>query len=107
MATINQLNTLADDPNFRARVRVLVLQQAAVVYAEAPSTPHAVRAALAAKVISNTGFADALANVLVTRTNLVASAVSFDYTLGHHVTDASDAAILAQIATDWSMLAGV
>lgn len=108
MATINQLNTLADDQNFRARIRTLVLQQAAVVYIEGTGvTGHAVRAALAAKVIGNTGFADALANVLVTRTNLSGSAVTFDYTLGHHVTDASDAAILSQIASDWSMLAGV
>lgn len=107
MATINQQNILANDQHFRERVRALVLQQAAVVYAEAPSTPHAVRAALAAKVLNNVGVAEALAAVLVTRTNISGSAVSFDYTLGHHITDASDAAILSQIASDWSMLAGV
>lgn len=108
MATINQQNILANDQNFRERVRAIALQQAAVVYAEISSTPgHAARAAFAVKVLNNVGVAEALAAVLVTRTNVSGSAVTFDYNQAHHVTDATDAAILAQIASDWSMLSGV
>ena len=108
MATINQQNILANDQNFRERVRAIALQQAAVVYAENPATTgHGARAAFAVKVLGNVSVAEALAAVLVTRTNVAGSAVTFDYNQGHHVTDANDAAILAQIATDWSMLAGV
>lgn len=108
MATTNQLNMLASDSNFRERVRVIVMQQAAVVYAESAGiNGHGARAAFAVKVLNNPGEAEQLAQVLVTRTNLSGSAITFDYAQGHHVTDATDAAILAQVASDWSMYSGV
>lgn len=107
-ATTNQLNALANDAMFRQRCRNLVLQEAAVVYNEsAGTTGHAARAAFAVKVLQSPGFAEQLVQVIVTRTNLVASTVSYDFDRVAVVTDASDAAILSQIASDWSMFAGV
>lgn len=107
-ATTNQLNALANDSMFRQRCRALVLQQAATVYNEsAGTTGHAARAAFAVKLLQQPGFADQLVQVVVTRTNLVASTVTFDFDRGAVVTDATDAAILSQLATDWSMFSGV
>jgi hypothetical protein len=48
-----------------------------------------------------------LAPVVATRTNIVASTVTYDFTLRAVVTDATDAAIRSQINTDWNYLAGV
>lgn len=108
MATTSQLNALANDASFRARIRNLVLQQAAAVYAEnSGTTGHAARVAFAIKVIQTPSLADELAKVLVTRTNLTVSAVSYDWDRGVIQTDASDAAIFSQIAADWNLLAGV
>ncbi len=41
------------------------------------------------------------------RTNLVAGNTSYDFPNGRVVTDVTDAAIVAQLAADWSMMAGV
>lgn len=107
-ATLPQLSALADDSLFRQRCRNIILQQAAVVYNEAGGTTgHAARAAFAVKLLQSPTFADQLVQVIVTRTNLVASAVTYDFPSRSVVTDASDAAILSQVASDWSMFSGV
>lgn len=107
-ATVNQLNVLAADSAFRERIRTIVLQQAAAVYLEVGTTPnHATRVAFAVKLLGTPGLADQLVPVIVTRTNLVASSVTYDFDRRAPVTDATDGAILSQVATDWNMLAGV
>ena len=107
-ATVNQLNYLADDSAFRQRVRTIVLQQAAVVYAEGTGVAnHAARVIFAISLLGTPELAAQLAQVIVTRTNLVASNVTFDFDRRAPVTDATDAAILSQVAADWNMLAGV
>lgn len=107
-ATPDQLLALAQDVYFRQRVRTLVLQEAAVIYAEsAGTTGHAARVAFALKLIQSPSLAEQTAEVIATRTNLTASNVSYDFARRAVITDATDAAILSQIATDWNLLAGV
>jgi hypothetical protein len=107
-ATTAQLNALANDGTFRARVRNLVLQEAAVVYAESGATTgHAARSAYAISLVQTPSKADELAKVIVTRTNLVASNITYDWERQIVLTDATDASILSQIAADWNLLAGV
>lgn len=107
-ATTQQLVALSNDSQFRQRIRVLVLQICAQIYAEDPATAsHAARVSYAEKILQVPSTADQLASILVTRTNLVASSITYDFTNGAVVTDASDAAILSQLATDWNLLAGV
>jgi len=106
-ATTSQLIALGNEGAFRQRVRFIALQQAAVVFAEIGTTPnHALRLAFAVKLVQNPGLAEQLAPIVATRTNLVASTVTYNFTDGQVVTDASDAAILSQIASDWDLLAG-
>lgn len=108
MATTAQLTALAQDGLFRQRVRNLVLFEAAAVYAESGGTAnHAARATYAIKILQSPSLADQITDVIVTRTNLSSSAVTYDFDRRAVVTDASDAAIRSQVATDWSMLAGV
>jgi hypothetical protein len=108
MATTDQLTALSSDGYFRQRVRNLVLMEAAVVFAENPATAnHATRIAYATKLIQSPGLADQLADVLCSRTNLTGSAVTYDFSKRGVVTDATDAAIRSQIATDWTMLSGI
>lgn len=108
MATTDQLTSLSADPSFRQRVRQLVLLEAAVVAGEVNTTPsHALRSTFAFKVISNPGLADQVADFICARTNLTGSTVTYDFSKKATVTDASDAAIRSQIATDWNMLASV
>lgn len=107
-STIGQLNALADDAFFRLRCRNIILQQAAVVYNESGGTTgHAARAAFAVKLLQSPGFADQLVQVIVTRTNLVAGTVTYDFNSRAVITDVSDASILSQVASDWSMFSGV
>jgi hypothetical protein len=107
MATTAQLTALGTDGAFRQRVRNLVLLEAAAVYGEsAGTTNHNARVAFAFKLIATPSLADQLADVLVSRTNVTASTITYDFDRRAVVTDASDAAIRSQIATDWSMLAG-
>ena len=107
-STTNQLNALADDNLFRQRCRNIILQQAAVIYNEsAGTTGHAARAAYAVKLLQQPGLADALVQVIVTRTNLVAGNITYDFNSRAVVTDVSDASILSQVASDWSMFSGV
>src|SRR5689334_11831489 len=108
MATTNELIALGNDANFRQRVRALFLLEGAVIYNEAGSvTNHAARANFASKIAQNPGLIDSLVPALVQRTNLVASAVTYDFNGQKVVTDASDAAIRSQINSDWNYFAGV
>lgn len=107
-ATTAQLIALAGDASFRLRVRTITLQEAAVVYGELGSTTgHAARVAYALKLLQSPGLADQVADVMATRTNVILSNVTYDFDRRAVVTDASDAAILSQVASDWNMLAGV
>ena len=108
MATTNELIALGNDQDFRQRIRTLMLVQAGVVYNENPATAnHTARANFASKIAQSPGLADALASALAARTNLQASVVTYDFNAHRVVTDATDAAISSQIATDWNYLAGV
>lgn len=107
-ATTAQLIILGNDPNFRQRIRTLVLLEAGVVYNESAATPnHTARANYASKLAQAPGLADSLAPVLASRTNIAASTVTYNFDAGRAETDATDAAIRSQIATDWNYLAGV
>lgn len=107
-ATTDQLTSLSGDNSFRTRVRNLVLLEAAVVANEVNTTPsHALRSTYAFKLINNPGLADQVADFLCARTNLLNSTVTYDFARKATVSDASDAAIRSQIATDWNMLASV
>ncbi len=105
-STAAQLAALGNDSQFQYRVRSLILQEAAVIYGEAPATPDT-RRTFARNVLANNDVAQRLAVVIANRTNLVAGATSYDFTSGHVVTDVTDAAISSQIASDWNLLAGV
>lgn len=108
MATTDQLTALAQDSAFRQRVRNLVLLEAAVTASEVNTTPnHNGRSAFAFKVLGSPSLADQIADVLCARTNLVASVVTYDFSRRAVVTDATDAAIRSQIASDWNMLSGI
>lgn len=107
-ATTAQLIALGNDAAFRQRVRNLMLQICSQVYGEdAGTASHGARVAFAFKIVQSPGLADQFAAVIATRTNLVASTVSYNFADGQVQTDASDGAILSQIATDWNFLAGV
>lgn len=108
-STADQLAKLGNDDQFRLRIQSLLVQQAGTVYAESSGTTnHATRVAFAKLVLSNPGaLAQNVAAVIVNRTNLVAGSTTFNFKSGHVETDASDAAISSQLATDWDMLSGV
>lgn len=107
-ATISQLNALARDGVFQQRAVALILQEAAVIYGENPAVAnHATRSSYAVKLLQTPSLAYQLVQVLVSRTNLVASSVTYDFDKGEVFTDATDGAILAQLSSDWNMLAGV
>jgi hypothetical protein len=108
MATTAELIALGIDNDFRQRVRALFLLEAGVVYSESGATPnHAARALFASKIVQNPSTADNLAPALAQRTNLVASAVTYNFDAQRVQSDATDAEIRSQIATDWNMFAGV
>lgn len=105
-ATTQQLIALANDASFRQRINALAIQVAGEVYSEASNTDsHPIRAAFARNVLNGAG--QNIASVIVYRTNLSASTVTYNFSNGHIETDATDAAISSQIMTDWNMLAGV
>lgn len=107
-STTAQLIALAQDSSFRLRIRNLVLTEAAAVYNENAGTAnHAARVVFAAKLFASPGLADQLADVIATRTNLVAANVSYDFDRRAVITSATDAEIKSQIATDWNLLAGI
>jgi hypothetical protein len=108
MATTAELIALGNDADFRQRIRALFLLEAGVVYAESGATPnHAARALFASKIAQSPGIADSLAPALVQRTNLVASAVTYNFDAGRVESDATDSEIRSQIATDFNYFAGV
>lgn len=105
-STASQLAALGNDPQFQYRIRSLMLQQAAIVYAEVPANPDTRR--IFAKTLLTDPFSAIKYAVLVAnRTNILAGNTTYDFTSGHVITDVSDASIISQIATDWNMLAGV
>lgn len=174
-STAIQLATLANDPQFKQRVLALFVQEAGVVYSEAPKTITAISLAnpgvitsaghgltigatafinvsgsnstpsidgvqsiyvltantlrttvnvtgagttgtftiparkdFAKFVMSNTaGVQSDLVMTVANRTNVAAANTTFDFPTGRIVSDVTDAAILAQLASDWSMMAGV
>ena len=103
---------LAHDPSFLNRVQYLMTQDGIAVLSEVNTTPnHVLRVQLAHQVLNNPGQAANNASVaIVGSVNLVAAnttvVVNSDGSLTV-TTDATDAAILAQIATLWNALAGV
>lgn len=107
-STADQLFMLGNDADFRNRVMALALQYAAAtVYPEDPATPnHALRLGLARALLVGNPNVN-IPTVIAQQTNLVAATTSYDFTSGQIVTDATDAAIFAQIAASWNMLAGV
>jgi len=103
-ATADQLSALGNDTKFQQRVKSLLVQQAGAVYAQGSG---ATGYAYAKQILQgNINFIN-VTQVLVNRTNLVASNVTYNFASGCIVTDATDAAIQNQIGTDWAMLAGV
>jgi hypothetical protein len=108
MATTAELIALGNDTDFRQRVRTLFLLEAGVVYSESGATPnHTARATFASNMAKNPGIADTLAPALATRTNISASTVTYNFDAQRIETDATDAEIRSQIATDWNYFAGV
>lgn len=108
MATTAELIALGEDQHFRSRARALFLLEAGVVHAENPAASnHTARAQFASKLAQNPGLADSLAPALVQRTNLTASVVTYNFDARRVQTDATDAAIRSQIATDWNYFAGI
>lgn len=108
MATTAELIALGNDGSFRQRIRALFLLEAGVVYAESAGTAnHGARALFASNLAKNPSIADALAPALVQRTNLVGSTVTYNFDAQRIESNATDAAIRSQIATDWNYFAGV
>jgi len=108
VATTAQIIALAQDSKFRERLRSLFMLEAAAVAVEVNTVPnHQFRSIFAFKLLTQPGLADQLADVMVTRTNLISSSVTYDFSTRGVITDATDAAIRSQIATDWNMLASV
>mgnify|MGYP001589404645 CR=1 FL=1 len=97
---------LARDATFLARLQVLMVTTARVVKAEALVTAqHAARSAYASRVIEDpANKAQAAAIMLAAGTN-VANTITFNGA-NEPVTSVTDAALLSQIATYWSWLAG-
>lgn len=174
-STSAQLAALANEPAFRQRITALFMQQAGVVYSEAPRTITAIsmanpgvitsnghgltvgvtlfinvngsnstpsldgaqsvyvlttntlrttvnvtiagtagtftvsaRIAFATYVMANTAGVEAnLVMVVANRTNVLAANTTYDFPTNTVVSDVTDAAITAQLAADWSMMAGV
>ncbi len=109
MATTPQSQmALAHDPQFLNRVQYLLCTEAITVKNENPATTgHAARAAYAGQVLADpAGKAATVAITLVGGINLVAANTAIDFE-GVVTTDATDAAILSQIATLWDALSGV
>lgn len=97
--------TLARDPNFLLRLQYLMVQEARVVKGEPNSTPqHQARTLYATTVINNPPAAAQQGSAMIVGgPNLIGTVTLED---AGPVTTASDAAILSQIATFWTALAG-
>lgn len=100
---------IANDGRFRLRLRGALATVANQVLNENVNiTGHPARAAYARQVVTAIDqYVNALAPILVMRTNLVVGVTtSYDFNQGGVVTDATDAAIESQLNTDWNNLAG-
>lgn len=104
------LQALANDLNFRQRIRVAVMTVAWQVLNEDPSPPaHAARATYARGVLNDLNGSSAfVASWLVSRPNVIGTNITVSLVAGVPVvaTDATDAALQSQLATDWSLIAG-
>lgn len=108
MATTAELIALGNDSDFRQRVRALFYLEAGVVYAENSGTAnHAARALFASKIATGVIDAGSLAPALAQRTNLTSSTVTFNFDAQRVESDATDAEIRSQIATDWNYFASI
>jgi hypothetical protein len=108
MATTAELIALGNDSDFRQRITTLFLLEAGVVYGESGATPnHAARALFASNIAKQPSIAASLAPALATRTNISGSTVTYNFDAQRVETDATDAEIRSQIATDWNLFAGV
>lgn len=109
-STNNTQLALAADEGFRIRFKGLLLQIAGQILDEDPATAgHGTRVAYARQVMTNPDtYTGLLAQWFVMRTNLFGANTTVSIATGVPVTstDATDAAILSQIATDWSKVAG-
>lgn len=105
-STAAQLAALGNDAQFQVRVRGIVLNVAATVYAEAPQTPD-MRRAFARQVIANTDVAQRLAVAVASLPPLVAGTTTFDWDNNRPVTSVTDGALVTAIAAAWNMFAGV
>jgi hypothetical protein len=96
---------LAKDADFLHRLAYLMTQQARTVKEEPLSTPqHSARSNYATSVLNNpTGMASQAAITIVGGVNLIGTVTLEDT---GPITTASDAAILSQVATFWTTLAG-
>ena len=104
---------LANDAQFRARFLGLLVQMAAQILDTAigTGTPPVTggQQTYARLIVANPQqYAATLVNYFVTRGNILGSNVTVAITEGQPVvsTDATDAAILSQIATDWPKISG-
>ena len=108
MATTDQVLALTQDTYFRQRLRGLMLFEAAAVAAEAATVPnHNARVAYAFKIISSPSEAERAVDYLAIRPALLNSIVTFNFARRSVDTDATDAAIRAQIQADWNTLSGI
>jgi len=108
MATTAQLSALGSDASWRLRIKGLMFQIAAQVYSEDPgTTSHTARVNFAYKVVSTPGLPESYAAWFTTRTNVTGTNITYNFADGQIGSDATDAALLSQIATDWNFLAGV
>jgi hypothetical protein len=100
---------LAADQAFQGRVRSAIATVAFQVLNEDPASPnHDKRVTYARNVIANLTYAaQGAAAWIVERPNLMGKTTSYDFPSGAIVTDATDADLESQVATDWDVLAGV
>lgn len=104
---------LAQSPVFRMRVSFIIVTQAPVILTEAQTGTytaacHTLRANLAAAVARNPdGYAPVFASHLVTNINVTTGgALTGSTAAGTLDTPASDASLLAAVASQWSTVAG-
>ncbi len=98
---------LAHDPKFLNRLQYIICQQAIAIKNEVTSPTHAARAAFAGQVLADpAGKTVTMAITICGATNLVAANTTIDFD-AVVATDATDAAILSQVASLWDAFSGV
>lgn len=100
---------LVQSPTFTNRVQYILAQEAPVILAESNATAcHSVRTALAAQIAKGPAtFAPVFAVFLATNINVTtAGALTGTSAAGTLDTPATDAALLAAVASLWSSVAG-